>query len=252
MEALFSDYEEVRKSGLFDAEYYLVTYPDVADRNIDPLVHYLEEGAGEGRNPYPDFDAGFYLEQCRARGEQPSNPLLHYLRIGAARGFKTRRKAGDGKSRKPTDRVGKPPILVAIESVGVTGMPDGTSRLSISGWALAAAPIGEITVSVDDEIVATATYGLARPDVARLYPDRAAAARCGFILALDLPSSTRGAIEPLLAVRTADGEIGERALPVEIPPQAMEGTPSGMAEAGKPAMRLVVEEAAVDRGGILR
>ena len=33
MEALFSDYEEVGKSGLFDAEYYLVTYPDVAGRN---------------------------------------------------------------------------------------------------------------------------------------------------------------------------------------------------------------------------
>ena len=47
MEALFSDYEEVRKSGLFDTEYYVATYPDVAERNVDPLVHYLEEGARE-------------------------------------------------------------------------------------------------------------------------------------------------------------------------------------------------------------
>src|SRR5260370_28670342 len=99
MEALFSDYEEVRKSGLFDAEYYQVTYPDVAGRNIDPLVHYLEEGAREGRNPYRDFDAGFYLEQCRRRGEQLNNPLLHYIRIGAARGFRTPRDAADREPR---------------------------------------------------------------------------------------------------------------------------------------------------------
>src|SRR5438132_966224 len=91
MDALFSDYEEIRKSGLFDPEYYLATYPDVAERNIDPLVHYLEEGAPEGRNPHADFDGKFYLEQCRRRGEAPTNPLLHYLRIGAARRFAPRR-----------------------------------------------------------------------------------------------------------------------------------------------------------------
>jgi hypothetical protein len=51
MGALFSDYEDIKKSGLFDAEYYLATYPDVAERNVDPLVHYLEEGARAGRNP---------------------------------------------------------------------------------------------------------------------------------------------------------------------------------------------------------
>jgi O-antigen biosynthesis protein len=217
MEALFSDYEEVRKSGLFDAEYYLAAYKDVAERNVDPLVHYLEEGAREGRNPNPNFDAGFYLEQCLSRGEQPNNPLLHYLRIGAARGFKTGRGEADREPLKATDRIGKPPILVAIEMLGVTDMPDGTSRVSISGWALAAAPIGEITVSVDDETVGTATYGLARADVARLYPERFAAARCGFILTFDLPSRTSGALWPLLTVRAADGEVGQHPLQLDLP-----------------------------------
>ena len=51
MEGLFSDYEAIRKSGLFDPEHYAKTYPDVAERNVDPLVHYLEEGAREGRDP---------------------------------------------------------------------------------------------------------------------------------------------------------------------------------------------------------
>jgi hypothetical protein len=52
MEALFSDYEAIRKSGLFDPEHYATAYPDVAERNVDPLVHYLEEGAREGRDPH--------------------------------------------------------------------------------------------------------------------------------------------------------------------------------------------------------
>src|SRR5690348_14972775 len=112
MEALFSDYENVRKSQLFDAEYYLATYPDVVERNVDPLVHYLEEGAPEGRNPHPDFDAGFYLEQCRLRGEKPANPLLHYIRIGAARGFKIGRDQEDAElsasqQSGASERVGK-------------------------------------------------------------------------------------------------------------------------------------------------
>src|SRR5207302_7885612 len=156
----------------------------------------------------------------------------------AARGFKTRRDAADhdlpaNQPFRATDQVGKPPVLVAIEALGVVGLPDGTSRLSVSGWALAAAPIGEITISIDDEIAGTATYGLARPDVARLYPDRVEAARCGFILAFDLSSRTSGAIEPLLTVQTTDGEVGRNPLPVEIPPQA-----PGMAAAGKPPMQL--------------
>jgi len=263
MEALFGDFEEVRKSGLFDAEYYLVTYPDVAQRNIDPLVHYLEEGAREGRNPYPDFDAGFYLEQCQRRGEQPDNPLLHYLRIGAARGFKTRRDEADSKARaneplRAAAQVGKPPILVAMEALGVIGLPDGKSRLSVSGWALAAAPILEITISIDGAITGTATYGLARPDVARLYPDRAAAAHCGFILAFDLPSLTSGTIEPLLTVQTADGEVGQRPLRVEIPPQEI-GTriidpldeAPDLSEAAKAPMQLFIDDATVEPGGVL-
>jgi ADP-heptose:LPS heptosyltransferase/GT2 family glycosyltransferase len=258
MEALFSDYEDVRKSGLFDAEYYLATYPDVAERNLDPLVHYLEEGAPEGRNPHSNFDAGFYLEQCRLRGEEPNNPLLHYIRIGAARGFKTRRDTEDGEflADKPVnqpsrgmDRAKKPPILVAIESLGIVGATEGTSRLSISGWALAAAPIVEIALSIDGEVTGTATCGLARPDIARLYPGRSGSLRCGFILAVDLPSLKSGAIEPLLTVQTADGDIGEHPLRVEVPPQEVEvGAPS----AGKALMQLCIDDAAADPKGLLR
>ena len=100
MAALFGDYEVAKKSGLFDPEYYLATYPDVAERNIDPLVHYLEEGAREGRDPHPDFDTAFYLEQCRARGEEPANPIaLSAGRRGARLPDQARRQGSDSLSR---------------------------------------------------------------------------------------------------------------------------------------------------------
>src|SRR5260370_5504481 len=195
----------------------MATYPDVARRNIDPLVHYLEEGGREGRDPHPDCDTAFYLERCRQRGEEPNNPLLHYLRIGAARGFTMRRPTSDRKlaaseQARSTGSAGKQPILVAIESLGVVGAPDGTSRLSLSGWALAAAPIAEITVSINGEVVGTATYGLARPDVASLYPDPPEAARRGLIPTFDLPSPKSGTPQPVLTARTAHGGMRHSSL----------------------------------------
>ena len=263
MDALFGDYEAIRRSGLFDPEYYLATYPDVADRNLDPLVHYLEEGAQQGRNPHPDFDSIFYLEQCRDRGEQPQNPLIHYLRLGMARGFKTRREAapaeaGARRPRTPAQAV-RSPILVALEALGIEGLPDGGSRVSASGWALASAPVTEITVTLDGDLLATATYGLPRPDIARLYPAREGSASCGFLLVFDLPRLPTRAIEPLLTVRTAGDEIGQQPLQVEIPPQEFDvgiaapqdRTRGGPASLHQLPLRLAIDAAGVDAGGIL-
>ena len=260
MEALFSDYEAIRKSGLFDPEHYIKAYPDVAERNVDPLVHYLEEGAREGRDPHRGFDTAFYLEQCKQRGEEPINPLLHYLLIGAARGFKIKRDGEAPTGPAIPDGPAKTPILVAVESLGVAGTADGGSRLSINGWALAAAAITEISAAIDGTIVGRATYGLARPDIGRLYPGRNHAENSGFILSFDLPRTAGGTIEPLLTVRTADGEIGRRPLRVDIPPQEMEvpaidplaQTPAETAVFDRPPMELYIDEAAVDRSGTLR
>lgn len=41
----------LRRSGLFDAEWYLKTYPDVAAVGANPLRHYVQFGAAEGRQP---------------------------------------------------------------------------------------------------------------------------------------------------------------------------------------------------------
>ena len=87
MPILFQEYELLAKSGLFDAEYYLSANPDIAALNVDPLLHYLETGCHEGRNPNRDFDTAYYLRQCQSLGETPTNALTHFLTVGASRGL---------------------------------------------------------------------------------------------------------------------------------------------------------------------
>src|SRR5208337_3355284 len=53
----------VAATGLFDPEFYLSRYPDVAAAQIDPLDHYLLCGRAEKRNPHPLFHSGFYLDK---------------------------------------------------------------------------------------------------------------------------------------------------------------------------------------------
>jgi hypothetical protein len=80
----------LRESGLFDAEWYLSTYPDVAAAGIEPLEHYLVHGASEGREPGPDFDGKAYLAANPDVAEAGANPLLHYLEFGHAEGRQLR------------------------------------------------------------------------------------------------------------------------------------------------------------------
>ena len=76
----------IESSGLFDAAWYLSHYPDVANKRVDPLEHFLSSGAAEGRSPGPQFDACRYLRQNRDVRESKLNPLLHYLRQGRSEG----------------------------------------------------------------------------------------------------------------------------------------------------------------------
>jgi SAM-dependent methyltransferase len=46
-------YIALRRSDEFDAHYYLERYPDVAAADLNPLMHYVEHGVREGRQPKP-------------------------------------------------------------------------------------------------------------------------------------------------------------------------------------------------------
>ncbi len=70
----------------FDSRWYLAQNPDLTGTGLHPLVHYMQFGAAELRNPHPRFDAAFYVEE---HPEAASNPLLAHVTIGAARGWAT-------------------------------------------------------------------------------------------------------------------------------------------------------------------
>ena len=78
----------IRHSGLFDEQWYLKEYADVAQSSIDPIRHYLKFGAEEGRDPSLRFDTSFYLRTNPDITNLAMNPLVHYLSHGKSEGRK--------------------------------------------------------------------------------------------------------------------------------------------------------------------
>jgi hypothetical protein len=76
----------IEKSGLFDYEYYLFTYPDVRIKDVDPILHYLRYGAKEGRNPSKEFDTKYYYRRNQDVLKSDINPLVHYILHGIGEG----------------------------------------------------------------------------------------------------------------------------------------------------------------------
>lgn len=70
----------IANSGLFDAEWYQATYPDVTESGLEPLVHYLKIGSRLKRDPGPSFSARRYLETNKDVAELGLDPLVHSLR----------------------------------------------------------------------------------------------------------------------------------------------------------------------------
>lgn len=68
----------------FDADFYLKTYPDVADAAIDPLTHYHQTGWREGRLPSARFNPAAYFRRHPDAKAAGVCPLVHYVRSGAA------------------------------------------------------------------------------------------------------------------------------------------------------------------------
>ncbi|NPD03277.1 hypothetical protein HN031_01045 [Nocardioides sp. zg-1308] len=79
-----SDADLLRESELFDVEFYLRKNPDVRTSGIDPVLHYLRQGARDGRDPSKAFSTNAYLRRNDDVGQM--NPLVHYLRVGKPAG----------------------------------------------------------------------------------------------------------------------------------------------------------------------
>jgi ADP-heptose:LPS heptosyltransferase/GT2 family glycosyltransferase len=222
---LFGEYELLAKSGLFDDEYYLRVYPDVADLNIDPLMHYLEWGCHERRDPGAYFDTSHYLSQCKALGEMPANALFHYLTVGVKRGL-TPTPHGQpigqhggpirasprarGAQSQPGDDPPASMLYLDIPRI-VQGAADAPVRggLSIVGWSLVSHGVAAVDIALDGQRVTGARCGLRRPDVAAAHPTWEGALLSGYAAHLPPKALAVGRHQVTVSLRE-DNELAAR------------------------------------------
>lgn len=76
----------LRKTQLFDADFYLSRNIDVRDSKTDPIFHYVVAGEREGRRPNMLFDPNWYQKTYRV-DPNAVNLFIHYLAVGEKAGF---------------------------------------------------------------------------------------------------------------------------------------------------------------------
>ena len=217
MTILFQEYELLVGSGLFDPDYYLQANPDLSVLNTDPLIHYLERGCREGRDPSAGFDTSHYLSQCQELQETPENPLLHYLTVGAGRGLSPRPGSSGVSATTPTSTLLRRDTLATLSSpvsmeidLGIACAPHG---VFLRGWLLA--PPGCIRAvrvrcgEQSGELVLSRSLRVARPDVLAEASRKLGSsdANCGFIAFVPMVIAS-GQITSSLEVQLTSGETG--------------------------------------------
>lgn len=85
----FRELTLIKRSGLFDGEFYLNEYLDVARSGMDPLLHYCLYGAAEHRRPTVWFDSRYYLEKYGDVAKAKVDPFVHYILRGRFESRKT-------------------------------------------------------------------------------------------------------------------------------------------------------------------
>ncbi|WP_321342008.1 glycosyltransferase [Breoghania sp.] len=112
--------EEIKTSGLFDADYYLAHSQDVAGAGLDPIEHYVRFGEREGRKPCADFDACFYFSTNADVCSLVANGFAHYVVHGRHEGrygYPQHHVSDDATFGEPILLVGHDALLAGAERV---------------------------------------------------------------------------------------------------------------------------------------
>lgn len=78
-------YYLLSNSELFDEDYYFSNYNPPISKKYS-LLHYLDKGYKEGKNPSENFNGNGYLQKYIDVKKANVNPLVHYLRYGRYEG----------------------------------------------------------------------------------------------------------------------------------------------------------------------
>lgn len=124
----------------FDASFYRAMNRDVEGDDEALLRHYLQKGWTQGRDPNPAFSTSFYLSEYNDISVSGINPFLHYLLFGKGEGRKSRsdeaRRLPVRKDAIPTPRHLRP-VLFAPPEGSLAKPPEATNsdRLRIH-WVI--------------------------------------------------------------------------------------------------------------------
>ena len=76
------------KGGLFDTQFYLAQYPEIAQNDVSALEHFYDIGYRQGRRPNLYFDPQWYLAQNPDVQQSGAHALVHYIAHGDIEGRK--------------------------------------------------------------------------------------------------------------------------------------------------------------------
>lgn len=74
------DYYTIKKSNLFDADWFKNTYK--LNDKVNPIKYYLNHGIEEGLNPSNEFNTLWYLNEYDDVKNSGMNPFIHYINHG--------------------------------------------------------------------------------------------------------------------------------------------------------------------------
>ena len=97
--------------GLFDPDWYVRHNPAAAESDLDPLDHYMWHGVAALASPGPLFDARGYLDEAWHLQRGVEDPLAHYLDHGAGEG-RIVQSVPDGQGPDPLGRPIEPIALL--------------------------------------------------------------------------------------------------------------------------------------------
>lgn len=80
--ATLSSAERITTSGLFNEQWYIHRYPEVADSGLSAIEHFIQVGADKGYSPSELFDTRWYLQTYADVAQGTINPLIHYIMHG--------------------------------------------------------------------------------------------------------------------------------------------------------------------------
>ena len=116
--------ERVRASSLFDPHYYESAH-DLPKDDADPALHYVLHGARKWLNPGPEFSTEYYLRRYPDLQAAGVNPLAHFDQYGASEGRRGvppsyRTVFATGRAPFHYDR---PNLMILLHEASRTGAP---------------------------------------------------------------------------------------------------------------------------------